>query len=327
MAEQYIYAVTRVHAHEQGLLSRQDLEQLIAMSTVQEAMTYLSDKGWGSPDIVSADPDALVAFERGRTWDLVDELVGEVTPFDVFRVANDYHNLKAAIKLAYTADDETNQERYFVDYGTVDLDVIIKAANEHEFSALPDDMAKAGKAAYEALAHTGVGQASDIVIDKAALVAIDAAGKDKKTSVLLRRYAELTVDSANIKVAVRSSVMSKSRDFIEKAIAPGGTLNTSRLISAAAEGLEAVYTYLSTTDYASAIDEIKTSLAAFERWCDNKLIDLIRPQRFNCFGIEPIAAFILGRESEIQMVRLILSAKINHFSEQSLRERLRETYV
>ncbi len=324
--EQYVYAVTRVHMHEQGLLGGQDLEQLIAAKDAREVFRYLGDKGWGLPDLPPDDPDALVAFETDRTWALIAELMDDMTPFNVFLIANDYHNLKAAIKLAYTGGEDEDTGRYFLKYGTVPVGDVIKAAAEHDFSALPPAMAEAGKAAYENLAHTGVGQSSDMAIDRAALCAIDEAGKHSE-SELLKRYAQLTVDGANIKTAVRSAAQSRDRGFIERALAPAGTLDTDKLISAAASGIEAVYAFLKGTAYAGAVEALARSMAEFERWCDNQMIGLIRPQKNNYFSIEPLAAYILGRENEIKMVRLILSAKINNLSDSVLRERLRDTYV
>ena len=135
------------------------------------------------------------------------------------------------------------------------------------------------------------------------------------------------MDVANIKAAVRCRVMQKPRDFLERAVAQAGTLDTRALVDAAAQSLDALYAYLDNTDYAGAVEALKNSMAAFERWCDDQLIQMIRPQRYNYFGIEPLAAYILGRENEIRMVRLILSAKINGLSDDILRERLRITYV
>lgn len=324
--DNYVYAVTRVHNHEMGLLSGQDIEQLVAAKDAAEVFRLLSDKGWGGPNVPANDADALVAYETNKTWELIEELAGELAPFNVFRYANDYHNLKAAIKLAYSAQLTGDVSRYFLPFGTVDVAVIQKAAEEHDFSALPDEMAAAGRKAYEALAHTGNGQACDMVIDRASLVAIDKAGKASE-STLLRRYAQLTCDVANIKAAVRCCLMNKPREFIERAVAPVGTLDVRTLIDAATANLDAIYNYLSLTEYAGAVEALKVSMAAFERWCDNVLIELIRPQRYNYFSIEPLAAFILGRENEIRMVRLVLSAKINHLGEEALRERLREMYV
>lgn len=326
MAEDYVYAVTRVHINEQNLLSAQDLEQLISADSVAGAFRILADKGWGSPDLPEQDADALVHFETKRTWALISELLDDMSPFDVFLIANDYHNLKAAIKLAYTANIDGDNEGYYLQYGTVPVEIIIPAASSHDFSHLPEGMAAAGRAAYEVLARTGSGQLCDMAIDRACLVAVDKAGKVAE-SKLLRRYAELTVDVANIKAAVRCSRMGKSADFIEQAIAPAGTLNTSGLIAAAASGQQAVINLLGSTAYDGAIEALESSMSSFERWCDNQMIAMIKPQKNNYFSIEPMAAYILGRQNEIQMVRLILSAKINNLSSKALRERLRDTYV
>ena len=324
--ELYTYAVTRVHAHEQNLLSRQDIEQLISAANAAECFRMLSDKGWGGPEVPENNPDALIAAEMEKTWSLVEELAGDISQFNVFKYANDFHNLKAAIKLAYSASTATDTDRYFQGHGTVPLEMIVKAADEHDFSLLPPALAKAGREAYEALAHTGNGQACDMAIDRVALVAIYKAGTSSQ-SELLGKYARLLVDSANIKAAVRCCLMKKPMEFVERAIAPAGTLDTKALAKAATEDLEAVYARLRYTDYEDAVETLQVSLAAFECWCDNQLIEMIKPQRFNYFTIEPIAAFILGRENEIRMVRLVLSAKINNLGAEALRERLRDMYV
>lgn len=326
MAEEYIYAVTRVHMAEQHLLCRQDMEQMIQMGSAAEVFRFLADKGWGAAEIELGDTEALLDAETGKTWGLIQELTGEVEQFNVFHFAGDYHNLKAAIKLAYTANEEADKQHYFLPGGTVEVEKIVKAAFGHDFSSLPEGLANAGRCAYEVLAHTGNGQLCDMVIDRAALMAIDEAGK-AAGSPLLKRYAEITVDAANIKAAVRCGLMKKSRDFMEKAVACAGTLDINALLDAAASGSENIYHYLETTVYAGAVEALKSSMAAFECWCEDQMIRMIRPQRTNYFGLEPLAAFILGRENEIKMVRLILSAKQNNLRGDVLRERLRETYV
>ena len=99
------------------------------------------------------------------------------------------------------------------------------------------------------------------------------------------------------------------------------------LADAAAAGTDAVVAYLDHTVYADAIDELNESVASFERWCDNRMIETIKPQIHNPFGIGPIAAYILARDNEIKTVRIILAAKRNGLPEEMLRERVREMYV
>lgn len=323
-AEQYIYQAMSVHLREKEMLSKTDVEKLTAAEDVYKVYSILGEKGWNTADLTPADADRLLIAQENRTWDLVESLIGDLAPFNVLRCGNDYHNLKAAIKLVYS-DDLADTEKCFVK-GVIDTAVILDAAKSRSFSMLPPDMALAGENAFETLAHTGNGQYSDMIVDNAALIAIDKAGNDTDSS-LLKEYARLTVDSANIKSAVRCCNMGKPREFTERAVAFAGTLDAAALIKAAAESEDALYSYLSRTEYAEAINVLKRGIAAFERWCDNRIIASVRPQRNEYYTTDPMAAFILARIIEIRTVKFILSAKINFLSMDTIMERLRETYV
>ena len=91
--------------------------------------------------------------------------------------------------------------------------------------------------------------------------------------------------------------------------------------------MEAVTEYLTHTVYDSAAQALQESLSAFERWCDNKMIEEIRDQRHNPFTAAPLAAYALAKENEIKTVRIVLSGKLNQLSDESIRERVREMYV
>ena len=150
----------------------------------------------------------------------------------------------------------------------------------------------------------------------------------KKTkNEILELYGELTVASADIKTAIRANRTGKDLPFLKKALADCDTLDIDRLANAATDSLDAIYEYLERTDYADAIPEIKKSPSSFERWCDNRVIDAMRPQIHNPFTIGPLAAYILARENEIKTVRIILSGKLNDLPEEQIRERVREMYV
>ena len=67
MKEEYIYAVARVRARELGLLSRQDVDQLMACRTYEECLRTLSDKGWGTGE-ANLSAEAVLAAEEEKTW-------------------------------------------------------------------------------------------------------------------------------------------------------------------------------------------------------------------------------------------------------------------
>ena len=96
----YTYAVARIRALETSLLSDGDVEQLLSCGTADQALQYVIDKGWG--DLSSGmDIDAVLKREGEKTWEVIREVAPDMSVFDVFLYANDYHNLKAAIKENY----------------------------------------------------------------------------------------------------------------------------------------------------------------------------------------------------------------------------------
>ena len=324
MSKDYTYAVARIRGRETFLLSGSAMEQLAASKSYDEALHFLADRGWGDPD-ERLTAENLLKTETRRTWELIGELTDDMSEFDVFCIADDYHNLKAAIKLAYTGAS-VDEERLFVSGGTQEAKRIAQAIREKDYSLLPDAMAAAAAEAYDTLLHTGDGQLCDVILDRACLEAVYEAGKKADTEVL-KEYAALTVAAADIKIAVRCGQVGKSLDFIRRALAPCEELNVETLAHAALGGVDSVAEYLTSTDYAAAAESLKESPAAFERWCDNLIIRHMKPQKSNPFTIGPLAAYILARQNEIKCVRMVLSAKLNSLPDEIIRERLREMYV
>ncbi len=321
MAEQYIYAVARVRSRELSLLNESVIGQLCAASGEEDCLRILNEKGWGNPDLPSEE---MFREEEKKTWAFIRELVpDQMQIFDVFRLTADYHNLKAAVK--ESCIDGTHPGIYQED-GTLDAGVMETAVAESDYEALPKSMRAVAQEAKETLLQTRDGQLCDAIIDRAALEAVREAGA-KTGEKLLQDYGELICATGDIRIAVRSAKCGKDRQFLMKALAPCETLDIELLADAASSGMDAVCAYLDHTVYADAVDELKASVASFERWCDNRMIETIRPQIHNPFGIGPVAAYILARENEIRTVRIILAAKRNSLPEEMLRERVRAMYV
>lgn len=318
----YIYAVARIRAKELLCFGSPAMEQLMACKTYEECLRMLNEKGWGDGS-AGQTPESLLDGERNKTWEQLRELVEDMSVFDVFLYANDYHNLKAAIKENYAPSHGAD---IYSSNGTIDPAVFRQAADEHDFSVLPAGMRDAAEEAMSVLRETGDGQLCDIIIDKAALNAILQAGK-ASGDPLLAFYAEHTVATANIKTAVRCQKTGKSLDFIRRALAKCDTLDVSLLAQTAVESFEAMIEYLGRTCYSGAAEALTQSASAFERWCDNRLIEKIRPQKYETSTIGPLAAWLLARENEIKTVRILLSGKRNGLSDDAIRERLREMYV
>lgn len=319
---QYTYAVARIRSMEVSLFSQATIEQLLACKSEAQCLQFLSERGWGNTEI-PMEAEAILTCEREKVWEEMRSLVEDMSVFDVLTYQDLFHNLKAAVKSVAQANPP---EHIFNQDCAISGEEMVEIIKAKDFSRLPDYMAETAKEAYEALLHTGDGQLCDIMIDQAALKAIYEAGKASKEDII-KEYAESTVAVANIKIAVRSQKTAKPIDFMEKAMAECDSLDIAALASAAIQGEEAIQAYLEGTVYAEGAQALAASPSAFECWCDNRIIQTIRPQIYNPFTIGPLVAFVLARENEIKTVRIILTGKVNEMSEESIRERIREMYV
>lgn len=317
----YTYAVARIRARERKLLNASFLEQLLSAPDCDSCIKLLREKGWGGQD--GDTPVQLLSLEQERLWTLMEELVEDLSVFHVFLFRNDYHNLKAAIKETCM---NVRLPGVYISRGTVEPEVIQTAVSKRLFSKLPSQMQSPAQTAYETLLATRDGQLCDVILDRAALSAVYQAGKDSGDKCLAL-YGELTVAAADIKIAYRAIRTGKDADFLRQALVPCDSLNLPALIEASAKGRKGLSKYLKTTAYEKGADALAASHSAFERWCDNLLIQRIRPQLHVPFGPGPLAAYILARENEMKSVRIILSGKLHHLPEESLRERVREPYV
>ena len=319
---QYTYAVARIRALEVSLFSASVIEQLIACKDDEACLRFLQERGWGGTD-VPMDADAILTREREKIWETIGEMHVDMDVFDVLSYASWFHNLKAAVKEVCTGKSGAN---IYYEGTPISGEEMVRIVKEKDYKALPENMQAAAEEAVDILLHSGDGQLCDVVIDRATMEAVKEAGRSSRDEII-RDYAESTVAVANIKIAVRASKTAKSLEFMKRAMAPCDTLNVDGLAHAALAGMDSIIEYLNGNGYAEAAEALKDSPSAFERWCDNRIIQTIKPQKSNPFSVGPLVAYVIARENEIKTVRIILTCKQNGLSDDSIRERVREMYV
>lgn len=319
---QYTYAVARIRALEVSLFSSLTIEQLLACKEYESCLRFLQERGWGGAD-VPMDADAILAREREKIWETIRELRVDMSVFDVLSYPNWFHNLKAAVKAVCTGKENAN---VFYEGTPISKTEMLRIIRERDYRALPANMQNAAEEAMEALLHSGDGQLCDIIIDRATMEAIKAAGRAAKDQII-KDYAESIVAVTNIKIAVRASKTAKSIEFMKRAMAPCDSMSVEKLAQAALAGMDSIIEYLNGNGYEEAAESLKNSPSAFERWCDNRIIQTVKTQKTNPFSVGPLVAYVIARENEIKTVRIILTCKQNGLSDDSIRERIREMYV
>lgn len=318
----YTYAVARIRALEVSLFSDAVIEQLLACKTAEQAFQFVLEKGWGDIS-AGSDVDAVLKREEEKAWEVIRDVAPDMSVFDVLSYPKLYHNLKAAIKEVCT---EARNPDIFYDDCQISGKEMLRIIENREFSALPGNMGRVAEEALEVLLHTRDGQLCDIMIDKAALEAIYQAGK-RSGELIIENYADTTVAIADIKIAVRSQKTGKNADFMRSAMAECDSVNVEQLIRAALAGADEIAQYLEGTSYAGGAEALRESPSAFERWCDNRMIETLKPQKYETFSVGPLLGYLIARQNEIKTVRIILTGKQNDFPDDAIRERIREMYV
>ena len=313
MQQDYTYAVARIRFRETRLLSDADLNSLLSARDIDAALRLLRDKGWGDGSGVK-DPEALLSLEEQRLWDFIGEIVEDKSALDFLRVPNDFHNLKVTVKCIVR---DEKPDGLFLNNSVTDPVELYDAVKKREYDRLPEYLCEPAREAMSTLLQTGDGQLCDMIIDKACMEYVYRLGKESGNE-LIELYCELFTAASDIKIAVRSAKTNKKHDFILRALAQCDTLDIKKLASAAAVSVDEVLSYLGSTGYSGAVDAIRTSMSAFEKWCDDHLTDEMKSQKWEPFGVGPIVAYINARENEMKAVRLILCANVNGLSEETV---------
>ena len=318
----YTYAVARIRSLEVSLFSDAFIEQLLACRNADQVLQSVIEKGWGGMD-AGNDAEAVLKCEEEKAWAVIRDVAPDMRVFDVLSYPKLYHNLKAAVKEVYAG---MKNPAMFYDDCPIPGEEMYRIVENRDFSRLPGNMGRTAQEALDLLLHTGDGQLCDIMIDRAALDAIEEAGRQSGEKIIAD-YADTTVAIADIKIAVRSQKTGKDADFMRNAMAECESISRDQLIRAALSGAEEIARYLEGTSYAGGAESLRESPSAFERWCDNRMIETLKSQKYETFSVGPLLAYLVARETEIRTVRIILTGKQNGFSDDAIRERIREMYV
>lgn len=317
----YAYAVANIRGLETNLFTDAQMSQLAACKTYDECIRFLQDKGWGNGDS-REDGDQILSEERAKIWKEIGSLGVSMDTFGVISYPNIFHNLKTALKESLL--DVQHDDFYYegTDPSREELRDIVK---NKAFEKLPGNMEGAAREAYETLMHTRDGQLCDVIIDRACLEAITQAAED--ADEIVQMYAKTTVAVSNIKIAARCQKTGKSQEFMLQAMTPCEGMEPDKLAKAAMSGMDNLCDYLTSCGYGSAAKALQESPSAFERWCDNYMIEMMESQKFEVFTVGPLFAYVIARENEIKTAGIILAGKRNGLPDAFITERIREMYV
>ncbi len=327
----YLFISSYLRACETKLLTHEDIERMITAKTYEDAAKVLEEHGYGSADTLSG-AGALEQALAGRRADIMKDvsfLAPDKAVVDIFRIKYDYHNAKALIKTEARGLD-VSELAIMSDCGRMSAAAFREACLQDDLKRLPPVLAGAVRGAREILARTGDPQMSDLSLDRAYFKELSALAEGTG-SAFLTGYAKLSIDSANLRSAVRSARMGRDAAFMRQVLVPGGNIRPERIVVAATSGspLAPVFSTSLLSKAAVAGDEAVSGgrLTEFEKLCDNALTAYLYEAKIASFSEKVVGGFVCAVENEISTVRIIMAGRLAGLPADDIRERLRESYA
>ena len=325
--EAYLCVSAMLRAREPRLLNAEWAHRMLDAASFEDAAKILTDCGY--PDMshsTAGEVEEMLAAHRAEIFDELSRLSPDKELADLFKLKYDYHNAKAIVKAEAV---ETDPKRLLSDAGRVPGAQLLELYHEERWSQLPPVLARAMEEARGVLARTANPQLSDFVLDRACFEELRALA-DRVDSDYLRGYVQVLVDSANLKSAVRTLRMGKSRDFLQEVLVDGGSIDARRVAAVSdKDALAALYVHTPLEKAAVLGGEALAGggMTAFERACDNAVNDYLKKAKLISYGPEAVVAYLAAVEGEIQAVRMILTGRLAGVKAESIRERLRDLYA
>ena len=328
----YAHAVGRLRVLETKLLDKTKIERMIDSSSPEEAIKILEETEYSNYIASVNRPEDYEIILKEALNDLY-KLMYEVTPenlvVDVMNTRYDYHNIKVLIKEHILEKDLSN---IYISLGTVNINLLKEYLSSKKSKDVNPIMAEGISKALEAFDKDKDPQMIDIVLDSYMYkdMFYKASKLDDK---FLKEYIKMHIDFTNIKTLLRAKKQEKDRSFLNEVIIKDGNINKDVYMDLLNEPEENILKKLPGSLYEKILaegieDYINTGkLNYFEKLSDNFLMEYVKKAKYITFGLEPIIGFIIGKETEIKVLRIIMIGKLNSVAPEVIRERLRDIYV
>lgn len=309
----YIYAVTLVRIWEKKLISAQTFDKLYEQGSFEDVMSVAHEAGYAS----HVDYDIMLSQELQNTYADLKHIAPNADVFDLFLIKNDYHNLKVCLR---AAAQNRNMDSLLLTNARYDVSVVKNAILNEKFDDFTMNMKRAYQEGSKILASSHNPQLSDMVVDQYMFADLMEQAKKIDNAFLIRLF-QTEIDLTNIKMAFRIVRMNKDIPFAKKAIIDGGIIPKESLLEVMTYPIETLVDFYTKTIYKSIVEDVK-ELTQIEIRCDNYRQTMLTNASTITFGIEPLVAYLLKKQDEIEKLRMLLVAKKNGISSIVLQERL-----
>lgn len=328
----FIQAVTRTRVLETRLLSRARIERMVDAKDIEEVIKILGETEYAN--VIGGltrveEYEKILSSELKRVYKLMYEIAKENRVVDLLALKYDYHNLKVLVKEKFLQKD---LEDLYIPIGTIDFQRLRSdylAGNLRDMDTKFKDALESVGKDFD-INHDP--QRVDILLDRYYFEHLYELARETDIPLFIE-YVQDLIDFTNIKTLIRVKKQNKDLKFLEEVILPNGKIGINDMVLALNDSLEGIMnkfrSYRISPELRRGLEAYGQSgrLSEFERQMDNYLMDLNKGSKYINFGPEPIFSYVIAKETELKILRIIMVSKLNKLSPDNIRERLRDLYV
>ena len=321
------FAFGRVCVLENALVNSDKLKRVLDAKSADDALKGLVEIGFGAGEQANDvyDYEKLIKKDLETAYAFVHDVTPDEAITNLFFYHYDYHNVKVLIKAAILKEDA---EDLLIPYGTVDIETLKQAVEAPARANIAPEMKEfiescMGETKVEA---TEIGYLADGALYKQL-----ARELKKINNKAIRQYFSVQADYNNVLSVLRSRGLDDA-SLIQKAYLPLGSFALEELYGAFDMDNEAFLKMLRSKNADTGIIEgvsyffEKGTMSLIEKNKDNYFIKLFKPLSKNPFSIGPVLGYLMAKEQQANIIRLIMVAKINKLPQEHVIERLRDLY-
>ena len=318
----YAFGAAQIRVLEAQLLSESLLNEMANAENTAAAIEALNGTEYTLGQRADAGQiNQMLLERRTAARELFAKLMINDEIVTLIKSRSDFANMRLAIRRLVT------EKPVGVDYsndGNVAAEDIEQVFETEDYHLFPDFLQQAVEDAVLGYYQNKDIRQIDHAIDRAQ-AGFNLATAEKNDSVFLAGLFSTEIDLTNIRTLLRLKFVESDDRSV---FIPGGYIEIIKLVHCIDTPYEMIAPLLASTPYHQAahagIDYLRNnnSFLRLEAACDWHLMGFLKTTSQITAGAQPVIAYLLRKEHEIRMLRMILTAKRNGLDTKMILDRL-----
>jgi V/A-type H+-transporting ATPase subunit C len=319
----YTFPTAEIRSIETNMLQHAMFVDMAGAENFGEAADLLAASEYAIPQgsRTAADIEKTLLLRRTELRKLFCDLMVDKEISDLLKTREDFANMRLALRRKLT--DKTIDSDYSND-GSVTADRFEDIFEQEDYSPFPLHMRQAIEAAVLRYYQQKDVRQIDLALDECQTAFNIKTAKELGNTFLLELF-RMRIDLTNIKTMLRLKL---TESVERKVFLEGGYIDHQKLIHALDLGYDAITPLFFASPYSQVLElgiaylTANNSFLKLEQCCQEHINGYLRSTVQVAAGPQPVIAYLLLKENEIRLIRLILTAKKNGLDSKLILDRL-----